>query len=308
MTDLSSYEKHLEKAKAKMAGGFTSKAAQKDCTGYLSAAFNSARMQLQKSMTSKYQPDENGCMADTAENRAIQDQYYAVASELHHYRPKHTAILLAIDPELKSLADIFESLVALRKEALAMEITKPKTKDELELEGIKAARKGVIGKAVDPMRTSAIERAQEWAEGVINRVMTALEKCKFHSLHLEDRWEHACSILTLPTPKAELPEGQEYLGAFLRKRSSELEAKFIKQAVENAALEFDRYVYKLSIKTGAVKTATLKSQNIWENSLLTVELKDGEVQHWSTKMIVNFSKHGKAFNQFPTRQVKTIDS
>lgn len=81
-------------------------------------------------------------------------------------------------------------------------------------------------------------------------------------------------------------------------------AKFVKEAKENAATQYDLYVVKLVGKIGTVLHATLEGNHIWGFSFLTVELPTGEKQIWKTQSILNQSKYGKIFNQFPTRIVK----
>lgn len=90
----------------------------------------------------------------------------------------------------------------------------------------------------------------------------------------------------------------------IRKFDKEREGKFIETIVNQAVSSFESYVVKLNKKIGEVKSAKLGGDNLWSYSILTVETKDGEVQRWKTQMIINFSKHGRAFNQWPTRKIK----
>lgn len=81
-------------------------------------------------------------------------------------------------------------------------------------------------------------------------------------------------------------------------------AKFVKAAREDAAFQYDAFICKLIKKIGTVLHAELKGNHVWGFSFLTVELPSGEKQIWKTQQIVNCSKLGKLFNQFPTRKVK----
>lgn len=86
----------------------------------------------------------------------------------------------------------------------------------------------------------------------------------------------------------------------------ELVEKFIQAAKADAAAQYEAFVAKLQQKIGEVKNATLKGNHVWSYSILTVEKPDGTVEHWKTQMIINVSKLGKMFNQFPTRKVKNV--
>jgi len=82
------------------------------------------------------------------------------------------------------------------------------------------------------------------------------------------------------------------------------EARFIKSACENAAFQYDAFIAKLDKKIGEAVSAELSGNHVWSFSVLTVEKADGSIEHWKTQMIINFSKLGKMFNQFPTRKIK----
>lgn len=80
--------------------------------------------------------------------------------------------------------------------------------------------------------------------------------------------------------------------------------KFVKEAEEDAAKEYDLFVAKLEEKIGACVSAELAGNHVWSHSILTVTKQDGTGERWKTQMILNVSKYGKVFNQFPTRKVK----
>ena len=80
--------------------------------------------------------------------------------------------------------------------------------------------------------------------------------------------------------------------------------RVLTQAAENAAAEYDAFVAKLIGKIGEVSEAELFGNHVWGNSMLHVTKLDGTKECWKTQMIINISKLGKLFNQFPTRKVK----
>lgn len=67
---------------------------------------------------------------------------------------------------------------------------------------------------------------------------------------------------------------------------------------------YDAWVYKLVQKIGKPVTQADVTGDPWTGSTISVTTNDGEQQRWDTKMIINRSKLGKMFNQFPTRRVK----
>lgn len=81
-------------------------------------------------------------------------------------------------------------------------------------------------------------------------------------------------------------------------------AKFIDRRKREAAEQYDDFVAKLIGKIGHVKSADLDGNHVWADSILTVTKLDGSVERWKTQQIVNVSKLGKHFNQWPTRKVK----
>ena len=80
-------------------------------------------------------------------------------------------------------------------------------------------------------------------------------------------------------------------------------ARFIKNSKEEAAAQYDAFVAKLIRKIGVVETAELTGNHVWSYSYLNVTKADGTKESWKTQMIVNVSKLGKLFNQWPTRKV-----
>lgn len=73
-------------------------------------------------------------------------------------------------------------------------------------------------------------------------------------------------------------------------------------ARRDAAEQFEIYVAKLNGKINdEVMSAALAGTSVWSESHLTVVTRNKGTQVWHTQIIVNFSKLGKIFNQFPTR-------
>ena len=90
----------------------------------------------------------------------------------------------------------------------------------------------------------------------------------------------------------------------IRVRNKEAEQRYINEAVIGAEESYRAFMQKMIEKIGKpVQTAKMEG-SIWTDAKLTVTTIDGEEQVWNTKMILNFSKYDKMFNQFPSRRKK----
>lgn len=78
--------------------------------------------------------------------------------------------------------------------------------------------------------------------------------------------------------------------------------RYIQMSVEGAEASYRDFMQKMINKIGKPVTTAKMTGSIWTNATLTVTTNDGEEQVWNTKMILNFSKYQKMFNQFPSRR------
>lgn len=174
----------------------------------------------------------------------------------------------------------------------------------------------LVEQAVAPLKIAAIEHAREQAVIQADRIYAELIKAEWnldvaaprgHSLKdggytyrqkNEKRSLFASLTLTVPS-KDYRPHAPHFVQASDERRNS-----FIKEAGENAAFSFDLYSAKLTGKVGAVVRAAIDGKHLWQGSTLSVTTVDGVDQRWFTQQIVNCSKLGKLFNQFPTRKLK----
>lgn len=171
-----------------------------------------------------------------------------------------------------------------------------------------------ITAAILPLKTDAIERAEQEARLAISRVLHDFEDAgwdldkvaprgdswndprNYKTMMAKHNFYNSLSTYTAPTRMPGQPN--------TRKRSEEAEARFIKNAREDAALQYDMFVAKLVRKIGACETATLAGSHVWGHSILTVTKADASIERWKTQTIINVSVHGKLFNQWPSRKVK----
>lgn len=80
--------------------------------------------------------------------------------------------------------------------------------------------------------------------------------------------------------------------------------RYVEMNVKGAEDAYRSFMAKMIQKIGKPVIDATMTGNIWTNANLTVTTDDGEQQVWSTKMIINFSKYNKMFNQFPSRRKK----
>lgn len=171
-----------------------------------------------------------------------------------------------------------------------------------------------IAAAVAPLKQGAQDYAEQCARRQCDRMLATLEEAGWdmqiaypfpngrmgraeYTLAKEDHY--LCSRITkstldfsrrhgAPDPRTINPEGLEQYVAEVRKE---------------AALSFEAYVEKLVEKVGPVDAASVCGNALWNFSVLTVQ-KNGTTEQWKTQQIVNVSKLGRLFNQWPTRKMK----
>ena len=80
--------------------------------------------------------------------------------------------------------------------------------------------------------------------------------------------------------------------------------RYVEMNVRGAEDAYRSFMQKMIEKIGKPVVDAKMTGNIWTNAVLTVTTNDGEEQVWNTKMILNFSKYQKMFNQFPSRRKK----
>ncbi len=172
----------------------------------------------------------------------------------------------------------------------------------------------LIEAAVAPVKAEAFARAQQDAVALIDRLTAKLE---------EAGWD---LDVAAPYPNSRTDGRNTYLAKKARRslfeaitRSAQSsrsmrdpcivvpapdrEAHFVNNAIDLAGQQYDAFVAKLVGKIGEVDSASLAGSHVWGHSVLTVT-KGETVERWKTQQIVNQSKLGTLFNQWPSRKVK----
>lgn len=173
-----------------------------------------------------------------------------------------------------------------------------------------------VAKAVEPLRQEAKDRARKDTQELIDRYAAMLaeaggdaNKAAPYPRNLP-RYQHEIAharysllrSLVIPAP-----------GHRPTYRPSEPEpsimcpdkaARLIEQQVRAADAAYTAFVFKLVGKVGACESATISGSHVWGHSILTVTKDGGVIERWKTQQIVNVSKLGLHFNQWPTRLIK----
>lgn len=166
--------------------------------------------------------------------------------------------------------------------------------------------------AVEPQRAEAVKRAEEAAikqiETLKNRFQSEyqndLKKVLPWNLNAWDpQWKQRSDFKKMIESLTTRIADQHY-SENVREFDKAKTDKFIELSKKNADAQYTAFINKLISKIGDCKSATLEGSHIWGHSFLTVEKEDGVQEIWKTQMIINCSKLGNLFNQFPTRKVK----
>jgi hypothetical protein len=153
-----------------------------------------------------------------------------------------------------------------------------------------------IEQAVSHLKAAAQDRAEQYARQIVTKAQA-------------DIAAKGSIAAAAPYPKTWTVSGNEYRAMVAKYKlyclvqSEKGAAKYVQDARENAAAQYDAFVAKLNSKIGPVTSASLQGDHVWGYSNLTVVTASGETQVWRTQQILNVSKLGTVFNQYPTRRV-----
>jgi len=173
----------------------------------------------------------------------------------------------------------------------------------------------IIEKAVLPLKQDAIERAEKEALKLIEKVKAELEAAG-NDLRICAPYPESFGVgrveFQIKLQKYKLfnslikwREGTQRPGTPIIADINQLKvSEFIKNSKEDAAAQYDAFVKKLKEKIGECNKATLLGNHVWGYSFLNIDKEDGVRETWKTQQIVNISKLGKLFNQWPSRKVK----
>jgi hypothetical protein len=175
-----------------------------------------------------------------------------------------------------------------------------------------------IAVAVEPLREAAMDRAAQKAKEILLDISFKLTNASgdrdafapFPSSTNESSksWSEKKAYYDLVRrctkcnwPSASKSSKEPDLG----KMDFDVSFAFVEAARKDASFQYDAFIAKLTEKAGeGVVSAELIGNHVWGYSILKVTKDTGLVDLWKTQMIINVSKLGNVFNQFPTRKVK----
>ncbi len=163
-----------------------------------------------------------------------------------------------------------------------------------------------VSVALSPLKAEAVKRANKEALEAIERFKIELAEAGFDLdvyAPLKNAWDLKNYFKRQFAYQLTVNGEWEYGKKQNVRVCPELEARFVKQAEIDAGIQYDAFVYKLVGKVGEVDKAEIEGSHVWGFSILTVT-KGEAVERWKTQQIVNVSKHGRLFNQWPSRKQK----
>ncbi len=167
-----------------------------------------------------------------------------------------------------------------------------------------------VAAAVAPIKADAIAHAETYATKTVARIRAELEEANWdielvapyprtyaHDYHGAKSRRLMFDAVTKWTVASHRPGTPLFVTM-----PDKLVENFIRQNKEAAAAQYDLFVMKLEGKVGAHTAARLEGNHVWGWSHLYVETEAG-TQVWKTQQILNVSKLGKVFPQWPSRKV-----
>lgn len=208
--------------------------------------------------------------------------------------------------QLSELADVVAYLKTIEVKAADVRATAKQAREEAQR--IKNATDPVY-QAVLPLKKMAEDRAEEMFRADVAEGMKSLEAHGFNLEALLPYPEKATTNQVIAVDMARsfyimICDWDDAKGDNHLKANAEKVEYEVAKVIRNAALEFEAYVAKLNAKIGDKVLKAALTGNPWFGSHLAVDTTTKGSQLWHTQMIVNRSKLGKLFNQFPTRLVK----
>lgn len=312
----------IKNAQDMLLKGFNSKADQKRALDQLNRAYRNANDSL-RSIINITLYNNNKAAVDANGGTRIGDMpMLDMPLDLHQWNAKRKDAAHELAQSIKAdmsavtvLLDHIDSLLTLRDTIKAEPVQTAAERAAAKKEAITAmVTASPIAVAIEPLRALSVNSAERKARSIIADAHKELAAGGYDLKVVAPR----PSRKLMTTEEYERMTAKRILLASLTDRASSsgvdsevcvqsdsAEARFIEQAKAGASFEFDKYVVKMVEKIGSVVSAELDSRfsnNLWSYSILNVVTAGGEQQQWKTQQIVNVSKLGKLFNQWPTRQ------
>jgi hypothetical protein len=222
--------------------------------------------------------------------------------------------MTAICAELKELQYVVEYLKSV---CIKATVKAKQVKEQKELEAVCRNQTDIVYQTVLPMKIAAQDRAEEETRKAIAYHIEQLAKVGYNIdtyAPLGVRPEYRSNDYETQKVRETIAnQFRAYIISFV-KRDAFLSGivKIDTDAIEylagrarrDAGIQFEAYVVKLNQKINDTVLSATLTGNLWMDSKLTVATANKGVQVWNTHMILNVSKYGRVFNQWPTRLSK----
>lgn len=288
---------NVEKAKTLLAAGFTTKAAQNEALSALSRAADAIKDIYRDAYFAIAREEKNNT------DKALSDWYYDFPA-LHVWKAKHVTTANSLYPELAAQAALMTELAALRLEIKNAPVVKVPSKAEQRAVVMETtARKGnaqLMTEALQEVKQDVINTYVDHAGRQIETIKTTLTE---NGMNMKVAYPERNSRQTPATITD--ATGSDEKGYYTRKFSAQKEAEYIEMNKASAAFSFASYIEKMAMKLGDKSISSVSfNGRIWNRCTVTITCDDGSVTKLDTQIIVNTSKKGKLFNQWPTRTRK----
>lgn len=176
-----------------------------------------------------------------------------------------------------------------------------------------------VGAAVHALKAEAVAHAEQHARERVERTLKELAEAGWDAqayapyprrmAYNDPRHEAAVAKHNFVNAitKADESKGYQQYGRegvpYLVERDEQGIERHINMAREGAAIQYDMFICKMVAKVGEADSAVLEGDHVWGHSFLTVEKPSGR-EIWKTQQIVNYTKYGKPYYQWPSRIVK----
>ena len=305
-------QKYLSKAEESFNNGFETEAARKAAMSLISSAYDTIKDELRNNIITDLralrEPSTNKPLAGKEnEHEALNKLFWSKPDNLSQVREKHFGMF-----EKYSDLLMLKKLIGLRQAMKEVPLVPKKSDLEKAAKAAALAANTVIADATHPMKIAAMEKSRKEAEEYLEKIKARLEKNDFDPYKV------------VPRPPVQTP--QTYDGGYAEKEANKNRypyeqmvarngsryewaenkaQRYIDNCVKGTSDHYDSYVSKMNNKIKNPVSAKFSwVSDVWGSSMLEVTLLDGTTEYWKTQIIVNVSKLGKLFNQWPTRRIK----
>ena len=247
-----------------------------------------------------------------------EDLYWAFPTSYTSFTKFKKALKAVQDAKITNMAEqelalwepIADGLKALKDKAVKA-VTKREERKAAEANILKGKKQqsAVMIELLESHRSEFLKRAEAQARNYLDNAIKALAKKDWNldaliptGRRATDDEEKRKNFFRKITEAAD--PYRSHKQPEIRKRSVKSEKRFIDAEVAAAELDYNGFINKMIEKIGRPVIAAELKGSIWTSARLTVTTVDGEEQVWETKIILNVSKFGNLFNQFPTRRKK----